>query len=74
MLLPLDAVRALTEQPDARHSSTYWAVLKNRLKDEGANELLTNCKQLKMKATDGKRRLTDVANTVYKGGQTPLAH
>ena len=59
----VDVVGALTEQPDARHSSTYWAVLKNRLKDEGANELLTNCKQLKMKATDGKRRLTDVANT-----------
>lgn len=44
----VDVVGALTEQPDARHSSTYWAVLKNRLKDEGANELLTNCKQLKL--------------------------
>ena len=37
--------------------------LKKRLKDEGANELLTNCKQLKMKATDGKMRKTDVAST-----------
>ena len=46
-----------------RHASTYWAVLKNRLKEEGAGELLTNCKQLKLKASDGKRRLTDVANT-----------
>ena len=59
----VDVVGVLTEQPDARHASTYWAVLKKRLSDEGANQLLTNCKQLKMKATDGKRRMTDVADT-----------
>ena len=59
----VDVVGALTDQPDARHASTYWAVLKKRLKSEGANELLTNCKQLKMKAQDGKNRLTDVADT-----------
>ncbi|MBR2214415.1 MAG: hypothetical protein IJ849_01495 [Selenomonadaceae bacterium] len=59
----VDVVGVLTDQPDARHASTYWAVLKKRLNDEGANQLLTNCKQLKMKAADGKRRLTDVANT-----------
>ena len=59
----VDVVWALTDQPDARHASTYWAVLKNRLKEEGASELLTNCKQLKLKASDGKRRSTDVANT-----------
>ena len=53
----------MTEQPDARHASTYWAVLKKRLNEEGASELLTNCKQLKLKASDGKRRATDVANT-----------
>ena len=46
-----------------RSASTYWAVTKKRLKAEGADELLTNCKQLKLKAADGKRRLTDVANT-----------
>ena len=51
----------LTEQENARGSSTYWAVLKKRLKEEG-NELLTICKQLKMKAADGKMRLTDVAD------------
>ena len=39
------------------------AKLKKRLKEEGASELLTNCKQLKMRATDGKMRLTDVAST-----------
>lgn len=59
----VDVVGALTDQPDVRHASTYWAVLKKRLKSEGADELLTNCKQLKMKAQDGKNRLTDVADT-----------
>lgn len=59
----VDVIAVLTDQPTARSASTYWAVLKKRLKDEGANELLTNCKQLKMRATDGKMRLTDVAST-----------
>ena len=59
----VDVVWVLTDQPDARHASTYWAVLKKRLIEEGASELLTNCKQLKLRASDGKRRLTDVANT-----------
>ena len=55
----VDVVAVLTDQPDARHASTYWAVLKKRLNDEGAGQLLTNCKQLKMTAADGKKRLTD---------------
>lgn len=59
----VDVVGALTDQATTRSASTYWAVLKKRLKNEGANELLTNCKQLKMKSADGKMRLTDVANT-----------
>ena len=59
----VDVVAVLTDQPDARHASTYWAVLKKRLNNEGAGQLLTNCKQLKMRATDGKMRLTDVAST-----------
>ena len=59
----VDVVGVLTDQPTPRNASTYWAVLKKRLKEEGADELLTNCKQLKLKASDGKRRLTDVANT-----------
>ncbi len=59
----VDVVAVLTDQPDARHASTYWAVLKKRLTEEGANQLLTNCKQLKMTAADGKKRLTDVADT-----------
>lgn len=60
----VDAVAALTEQTETRRASTYWAVLKKRLKDEGAAELLTNCKQLRMKSPkDGKRYKTDVATT-----------
>ena len=59
----VDVVGVLTEQPDTRHASTYWAVMKKRLKNEGAEQLLTNCKQLKMTAEDGKKRLTDVATT-----------
>lgn len=60
----VDVVSALTEQKTQRNASTYWAVLKKRLKDEGAEQLLTNCKQLKMKSPkDGKRYKTDVANT-----------
>lgn len=60
----VDVVAALTEQTEARKASTYWAVLKKRLKDEGADELLTNCKQLRMRSPkDGKRYKTDVATT-----------
>ena len=59
----VDVVAVLTEQKTTRGASTYWSVLKKRMKEEGANELLTNCKQLKMRATDGKMRLTDVAST-----------
>ena len=58
----VDVVGVLTEQPDQRHAAKYWSVLKTRLKAEGC-ELTTNCSQLKMKALDGKRRLTDVADT-----------
>ncbi len=59
----VDVVAVLTEQPTARSASTYWAVLKKRLIAEGADQLLTNCKQLKLTATDGKQRMTDVADT-----------
>ena len=60
----VDVVAVLTEQETQRGASTYWAVLKNRLKKEGANELLTKCKQLKMRSPkDGKRYKTDVADT-----------
>ena len=58
----VDVVQILTDQPTPRNASTYWAVLKKRLKEEGADELLTNCKQLKLLATDGKMRNTDIAD------------
>ena len=59
----VDVVGVLTDQPTQRGASNYWAKLKERLKSEGADQLLTNCQQLKMTAHDGKKRLTDVANT-----------
>lgn len=58
----VDVVGVLTEQDTARGATIYWAVVKKRLKAEGADELITNCKQLKMPATDGKMRLTDAAD------------
>ena len=58
-----DVISVLTGQQTARGASNYWAKLKQRLKEEGADELLTNCQQLKMTASDGKRRVTDVATT-----------
>ena len=59
----VDVVGVLTDQPTSRGATFYWSKLKQRLSEEGANELLTNCQQLKLKASDGKKRLTDVANT-----------
>ena len=53
----VDVVGVLTDQVTPRSASTYWAVLKKRLLSEGANEMLTNCKQLKLTAADGKQRL-----------------
>lgn len=55
----VDIVDNLELSTDARN---YWKVLKNRLK-KGHNELVTECNQLKMKATDGKYYLTDVATS-----------
>ena len=58
----VDVCGVLTDQPDNDHARNYWKVLKHRLKKEG-NETVTNCNQLKLRADDGKMRLTDVANT-----------
>ena len=58
----VDVVGVLTEQPDYQAARNYWKVTKKRLKDEG-NEMVTSCNQLKMTASDGKKRLTDVADT-----------
>jgi hypothetical protein len=55
----VDVIAVLTDSPNPQ---VYWRVLKKRLKDEG-NETVTNCNALKMPASDGKMRLTDVADT-----------
>ena len=55
----VDVCGALTDSPNPRN---YWKVLKHRLLKEG-NETVTNCNQLKLRAEDGKMRLTDVADT-----------
>ena len=56
----VDIVESLTNSAD---SAAYWRKLKQRLKQEG-NETVTNCHGLKLKARDGKYRLTDVAARV----------
>ena len=55
----VDVCGVLTDSPNPRN---YWKVLKHRLVKEG-NETVTNCNQLKLRAEDGKMRLTDVADT-----------
>ena len=55
----IDVVEVLTNSPNPQ---VYWRVMKKRLKDEGS-ETVTNCNGLKMKAIDGKMRMTDVADT-----------
>lgn len=58
----VDVCGVLTEQPDTEHARNYWKVLKHRLVKEG-NQTVTNCNRLKLRASDGKLRMTDVADT-----------
>ena len=58
----VDVIGVLTEQTDYQKARKYWNKLKQRLSEEGS-QLVTNCHRLKMTAQDGKKRLTDVANT-----------
>ena len=58
----VDVCAVLTEQPDAEHARNYWKVLKHRLIKDG-NQTVTTCNRLKLRAADGKLRLTDVADT-----------
>ena len=55
----VDVIQVLTDSDNPRK---YWSVLKTRLKQEGS-EMATNCSQLKLQAADGKKYLTDVADT-----------
>jgi cell filamentation protein len=57
----VDVIAVLT---GSENPAAYWRVLKKRLRDEG-NETVTNCNALKMKASDGKMRMTDVADTEH---------
>ena len=58
----VDVTAVLTDSKDYTTARKYWNKLKQRLKEEG-NETVTNCHQLKLRAADGKTRLTDVADT-----------
>ena len=57
----VDVIRALTDN-DYQTSRNYWKWLKNKLNNEGS-ELVSNTNQLKMKAQDGKLRMTDTLDT-----------
>jgi len=57
----VDVVAVLTDSKDYQNARKYWNKLKQRLKED-VNETVTNCHQLKMMASDGKMRLTDVAD------------
>jgi hypothetical protein len=63
----IDVVAALTDQEDYKKAKSYWSTLKGRLEKEGS-EVVTNCDQLKMKASDGKFYNTDVADveTIFR--------
>jgi hypothetical protein len=56
----IDVVQVLTQQANDLTARKYWNQLKRRLAKEGS-EVVTSCHQLKLKAPDGKQRLTDVA-------------
>ena len=57
----VDVIYILAESKDYQTARKYWNKLKQRLKEEGF-EPVTNCHQLKLRAEDGKMRLTDVAD------------
>ena len=58
----VDIIGILTDQPDYEKVRSYWKWLKRKLKEEGS-ELVSNTNQLKMESADGKKYLTDVADT-----------
>jgi DNA-damage-inducible protein D len=58
----VDIIQVLTEQQDFKKAGNYWRKLKERLNKEGS-EVVTNCHKLKLVASDGKKYLTDVADT-----------
>lgn len=57
LLSVVDVVRVLTDS-DYQTARKYWKTLKSRLIKEGADQLVTNCNQLKMRAKDGKNQVS----------------
>ena len=68
----VDVVAILADSKDFLTARKYWNKLKERLKKEG-NETVSNCHQLKLKAADGKMRLTDVADTKTQLGRSVIS-
>lgn len=58
----VDIIQVLIQQKDFKTSRKYWNKLKERMRNEGS-ESVTKCHQLKLEASDGKKYLTDVADT-----------
>jgi len=58
----VDIIQVLIQQSDYQAARNYWKVLKNRLNKEGS-ESVTKCNRLKLEAADGKKYLTDVADS-----------
>ncbi|MCL2860599.1 MAG: hypothetical protein FWF46_08715 [Oscillospiraceae bacterium] len=61
----VDIIKILTE---SENSNDYWYRLKKRMTDEEKSELSTNCRQLKLLSSDGKKYKTDCANreTIFR--------
>ena len=68
----VDVCGVLTDSKDALTARKYWNKLKQRLKEEG-NETVTNCNQLKMRAADGKMRLTIALNILAEASATEIS-
>ena len=68
----VDVCGVLTDSKDALTARKYWNKLKQRLKEEG-NETVTNCHQLKMRAADGKMRLTIALNILAEASATEIS-
>lgn len=64
----VDIIAVLAEQENHKKAGNYWRKLKQRLIEEGGNEVVTNCHKLKMLSQDNKMRETDVANleTIFR--------
>ena len=67
----VDVCHILAESKDYQTARKYWNKLKQRLKEEG-NETVTNCHQMKLKAEDGKMRLTGTVPLIISGDKSKI--